>query len=147
LALFSSCVARFVIHPTALHCTSTLGDIIWRMRGASPPRVTINTLFSAVPSQRPVGRGSRDRQRDKPFTARLPSAALAARCTSISELCKRKRMGSRVSRSTSRTSVDKTKGQRDIASLPPMTATRTSFCDLSKGQTCASLQVDIFGVN
>lgn len=27
-ALFSSCVARFVMHPTALHWTSTLGDSI-----------------------------------------------------------------------------------------------------------------------
>jgi hypothetical protein len=34
-----------------LHCTSTLGDIICRIRGASPPRATIKTLFSAVPSQ------------------------------------------------------------------------------------------------
>jgi hypothetical protein len=47
LALFSSWVARLVIQPTALHCTSTLGDIIWRIRGASPPRATIKTLFSA----------------------------------------------------------------------------------------------------
>lgn len=28
LALLSSWVAKFVIQPTALHCTSTLGDII-----------------------------------------------------------------------------------------------------------------------
>ena len=28
LALFSSCVARLVIHPTALHCTSTLVEFI-----------------------------------------------------------------------------------------------------------------------
>jgi hypothetical protein len=27
-ALFSSCVARFVMHPTALHWTSTFGDSI-----------------------------------------------------------------------------------------------------------------------
>lgn len=53
LALFSSWVARFVMHPTALHCTSTFGDIIWRIRGFNPPRVTINTLFSAVTCQRP----------------------------------------------------------------------------------------------
>lgn len=52
LALFSSCVARFVMQPTALHCTSTLGDIIWRIRGASPPRATIKTLFSATWGQR-----------------------------------------------------------------------------------------------
>lgn len=39
------------------------------------------------------------------FTAKLPRAALAARCTSISGLCSKKRIGSRVSLSTSRTSV------------------------------------------
>lgn len=47
LALFSSCVARFVMHPTALHWTSTLGESIWRMRGVKPPSWTIKTLFSA----------------------------------------------------------------------------------------------------
>lgn len=36
-ALFSSCVARLVMHPTALHCTSTFGDSIWRISGVSPP--------------------------------------------------------------------------------------------------------------
>lgn len=46
-ALFSSWVARLVIHPTALHCTSTLVDIICRIRGARPPNMTIDTLFSA----------------------------------------------------------------------------------------------------
>lgn len=39
------------------------------------------------------------------FTARLPRAALAARCTSRSGFWSRKRIGSNVSRSTSRTSV------------------------------------------
>lgn len=39
------------------------------------------------------------------LTARLPRAALAARCTSISGFWRRNRMGSRVSRSTSLTSV------------------------------------------
>lgn len=47
LALLSSCVAKLVIQPTALHCTSTFGDIICRMRGVRPPRSTIATLFSA----------------------------------------------------------------------------------------------------
>ena len=47
LALFSSCVARLVMHPTALHCTSTLGESIWRISGVSPPSWTIKTLFSA----------------------------------------------------------------------------------------------------
>jgi hypothetical protein len=41
------CVARLVTHPTALHCTSTLGLSIWRMRGSSPPNLTISNLFSA----------------------------------------------------------------------------------------------------
>jgi len=47
IALLSSCVARFVMQPTALHCTSTFGDIICRMRGVRPPSNTIATLFSA----------------------------------------------------------------------------------------------------
>lgn len=46
--LLSSCVAKFVMQPTALHCTSTLGDIICRISGARPPRATIKTLFSAA---------------------------------------------------------------------------------------------------
>lgn len=49
-ALLSSCVARFVMQPTALHCTSTFGDIICRMSGGSPPSITILTLFSAARS-------------------------------------------------------------------------------------------------
>lgn len=48
LALLSSCVARLVIHPTALHCTSTLGEFICLMRGARPPSATMATLFSAA---------------------------------------------------------------------------------------------------
>lgn len=51
LALLSSCVARLVMQPTALHWTSTLGDIICRMRGGNPPSWTIATLFSATDSQ------------------------------------------------------------------------------------------------
>jgi hypothetical protein len=50
-ALLSSWVARFVMQPTALHCTSTFGDIIWRIRGVSPPSCTISTLFSATTGQ------------------------------------------------------------------------------------------------
>jgi hypothetical protein len=46
-ALLSSWVARFVIHPTALHCTSTFGDIICRIKAGSPPSSTMRTLFSA----------------------------------------------------------------------------------------------------
>jgi len=47
LALLSSCVARFVMHPTALHWTSTLSEDIWRIKGARPPSWTMETLFSA----------------------------------------------------------------------------------------------------
>lgn len=48
LALFSSWVAKFVMQPTALHCTSTFGDSIWRIKGVRPPSWTIRTLFSAI---------------------------------------------------------------------------------------------------
>jgi hypothetical protein len=43
LALLSSCVARFVMQPTALHCTSTLGEFICLIRGARPPSATMAT--------------------------------------------------------------------------------------------------------
>ena len=101
-ALLSSCVARFVMQPTALHCTSTFGDIIWRMRGGSPPNWTMETLFSAKKRQRI--RSFPGEIKSVLLTARLPRAALAALCTSISEFCSKNRIGSRVSRSTSRTS-------------------------------------------
>lgn len=48
LALLSSCVARLVMQPTALHWTSTFEDIICRISGVSPPSCTIETLFSAI---------------------------------------------------------------------------------------------------
>ena len=48
LALLSSCVARFVMQPTALHWTSTLVDIICRIKGERPPSRTMATLFSAT---------------------------------------------------------------------------------------------------
>lgn len=108
LALFSSCVARFVMHPTALHCTSTLGDSIWRMSGVRPPSCTIKTLFSAITHcqnfQTITCRVAIGNRLHVLLTARLPRAALAALWTSISGLCRRNRIGSRVSRSTSRTS-------------------------------------------
>lgn len=102
LALLSSCVAKLVIQPTALHCTSTLGDIICRIRGVRPPRSTIATLFSAKVCVKAsfVNRGGCYSL----LTAKFPRAALAARCTSISGLCRRKSIGSSVSLSTSRTS-------------------------------------------
>lgn len=165
LALLSSCVARLVIHPTALHCTSTFGDIICRMRGVSPPRRTIATLFSAgqlLESAMCAWCGQ-----SLLLTAKFPSAALAARCTSISGLCSRNRMGSSVSRSTSRTSVCASarksttrpvKGKRGYGLGQPSYAAKsicpasspeediqTSFSDLGEGQARAPLEVNIVG--
>jgi hypothetical protein len=111
-ALLSSWVAKLVMHPTALHCTSTFGDIIWRMRGCRPPRRTIAVLFSATRLSSCPNDVPSLQKNHLLFTARFPSAALAARCTSISGLCNRNRMGSRVSRPTSRTSL------RSLVSIP-----------------------------
>ena len=83
--LFSSCVAKLVMHPTALHWTSMLGDIIWRINGSIPPISAISVLFPLL-------------------TARFPNAPHAARCTSASMDCNRIKMGSNTSRLTSRTS-------------------------------------------
>jgi hypothetical protein len=104
-ALLSSWVAKLVMHPTALHCTSTFGDIIWRMRGCSPPRRTMAVLFSATRLSNCPKYTPSLQKNHLLFTARFPSAALAALCTSMSGLCNRNRMGSRVSRPTSRTSA------------------------------------------
>jgi hypothetical protein len=103
-ALLSSCVARFVMQPTALHCTSTLVEFICRIRGMRPPRSTILTLFSAVGCQCMRTGLCLEGILHILLTARLPRAALAALWTSVSLFCRRKRMGSRVSRPTSRTS-------------------------------------------
>ena len=123
LALLSSCVARFVMHPTALHCTSTLGEFICLMRGARPPSATMEMVSG-----------------DVLFTARLPKAALAARWTSRSGFWSKKRMGSSVSRSTSRTSASDC-GQaweKQLGAGPG-----TSLCDLSKSQACRPLQINV----
>src|SRR5881628_2590546 len=67
----------------------------------------MRTLFSASwRSQRSYFRGVHYQGLNILLTARFPKAALAARCTSISGLWRRNRIGSRVSRSTSRTSDD-----------------------------------------
>lgn len=47
-ALFSSCVAKFVMQPTALHWTSTFGEFICLISGPRPPSWTMRTLFSAA---------------------------------------------------------------------------------------------------
>jgi len=121
LALFSSCVARFVMQPTALHCTSTLGESICRISGVKPPSWTIRTLFSAITktSAFDAPRPLPPRSRVLLLTARLPNAALAARCTSMSGLWSRNRMGSRVSRSTSRTSAKNQHSVLSSNSCPP----------------------------
>lgn len=98
------CVARLVTHPTALHCTSTFGLSIWRMRGSRPPSFTIKSLLSA---KRVNGQPTIQiylQKKNRLLTARLPSAALAALWTSVSWLPSRKRIGSRVSLPTGRTS-------------------------------------------
>jgi len=54
---------------------------------------------------REINEGSfREGIRSVLLTAKFPSAALAARCTSVSWLLRRKRIGSKVSRPTGRTS-------------------------------------------
>jgi hypothetical protein len=47
-ALLSSCVAKFVMQPTALHCTSTLLEFICLIKGWRPPSWTIRILLCAV---------------------------------------------------------------------------------------------------
>lgn len=57
-------------------------------------------------------------------------------------------MGSRVSRSTSRTSAGLMSGPSSVSS--PMTTgilQRTSFGDFGKGQARAALKIDIIGIN
>lgn len=116
LALLSSCVARLVMHPTALHWTSTFVDIIWRISGCSPPSWTIRTLFSAdfFRLVDVLGKSGRSEGVIILLTARFPSAALAALWTSMSGFSRRNRMGPRVSRSTARTSeADRSVSQTD----------------------------------
>lgn len=90
------------------------------------------------------------------MTARLPSAALAARCTSMSEFSRRKRIGPRVSRSTARTSGANALLVANSASRSsspsPCTCrqqryARTSLGNLSKCKACTPLQVDVIGVD
>lgn len=71
-------------------------------------------------SVRGVSSSCRQEARDVLFTARFPRAALAARCTSMSGLWSNERIGSRVSRSTSRTSnVLRSQFFARILSTPP----------------------------
>lgn len=101
LALLSSWVARFVMHPTALHCTSTFGEFICLMSCVRPPSITIRTLFSALTISITISIIGYHQL----LTARFPSAALAARCTSISGLCRRYNIGRKHSSLTSLTSL------------------------------------------
>jgi hypothetical protein len=69
------------MQPTALHWTSTFGDIICRIRGVKPPSCTMRTLFSAASTDQKcrVQCLLRNVEFNLLLTARLPSAALAAR--------------------------------------------------------------------
>lgn len=112
------CVARLVMHPTALHWTSTLGLPIWRINWSRPPSLTIKSLFSAALPKIEIRSISACITHTTititpcpihfilPFTAKLPSAALAALWTSTSCDCNRKRIGFSVSRPTGRTSKE-----------------------------------------
>lgn len=93
------------------------------------------------------------------MTAKLPKAALAARCTSISGLCSKNKIGSSVSRSTSRTSASSSayivprrligplrrSAKRSSPSYGSGYWSHTSLCDLGKGQARTALEVDILG--
>lgn len=140
VALLSSCVAKLVMHPTALHWTSTFGEFICLISGARPPRETMATLFSAAESQLKIFNNG---DQDVLFTAKLPKAALAARCTSMSGFCKRNKIGSKVSRSTSLTSVPVS--QHVLVQVE--SGSSTSFCYLSEGQTRGPLQINIVGIH
>jgi hypothetical protein len=77
------------------------------------------------------------------LTARLPRAALAARWTSRSGFWSRNRMGSRVSRSTSRTS-----GRVSVeGECFGRRQQHTSFCDFGKGQAGGALQINVVRVD
>lgn len=73
------------------------------MSGSRPPSETMSSLFSAVIVSCILDSGL-EYAADSPLTARLPKAALAARCTSASWLVKRYNTGSKVSLPTSLTS-------------------------------------------
>lgn len=113
------CVARFVMQPTALHWTSTFGLPIWRMSCSRPPSLTIKSLFSAVASHQFVCWQSPLSTRNLLLTAKLPNAALAARCTSTSCDCSRNRMGFNVSRPTCRTSEEYASIRTAVSFSPP----------------------------
>lgn len=134
-ALLSSCVAKLVMHPTALHWTSTLREFICLINGASPPSATIATLFSAASCQyiHPLCCYGDVVL----FTARLPSAALAARCTSMSGFWRRNKIGSRVSRSTSLTSAiialdESVRGVREECVPRSVISAKVRLADLCK---------------
>lgn len=137
--LLLSCVARFVMQPTALHCTSTLLEFICLISGSSPSSWTIETLFSAVGHRQPTIWGTGEIVNLR-LTAKFPRAALDALCTSTSGLDNSSRMGSSVSRSTTRTS------ERKVSAIFPILQAWgyiTSFGDLSEGKGGTSLEFDI----
>lgn len=65
------------MQPTALHCTSTLDDIIWRIRGFRPPSWTMRTLLSAGnPLAFPAGQVEGDPTIDGKVAQRGTSSSL-----------------------------------------------------------------------
>lgn len=137
------CVARFVMQPTALHWTSTFGLPIWRMSCSRPPSLTIKSLFSAVASHQFVCWQSPLSTRNLLLTAKLPNAALAARCTSTSCDCSRNRMGFNVSRPTCRTSEEYASIRTAVSFSPPPIFLITFLCNFCKSQRCWSLQINV----
>lgn len=133
------------MQPTALHWTSTLGLFIWRMRGVSPPRETIKVLFWPASLSALLHIQSMSYWWVVPSTARLPNAAEAARCTSMSGLSRRYRIGSRVALSTGLTSVVHCVSCILLACARSLK--HASFCDFGKGQAGASLQIDVLAVD
>jgi hypothetical protein len=56
--LHAPCVARLVTQPTALHCTSTFGLSIWRIKGSKPPSFTMSSLLSATSAKSTYKKGT-----------------------------------------------------------------------------------------
>lgn len=65
----------------------------------------------------------------------------------MSELCNKKRMGSNVSRSTSRTSANTPDVSHHRNNKVSVRISRTSFRDFSECQTGTSLEIDIVGID
>lgn len=133
------------MQPTALHCTSTFGLFIWRIKGVRPPRETISTLF--WPARQSVKRegacasrewrtvygevAQRSRSSSLNFDVRAfqeEEDGLECRAVDRPYIC--------------HTPVSPFRTSTTQQSIPR----RTSFSDLGKSQTCTPLQVDVLAV-